>query len=162
MEQMEQSRGGEKIYMKESNYQFVDTNILVYAYDKSAGGEKHVIAKQIVEKLWKERNGALSTQVLQEFFVVVTKKVKNPLSFDSAFQIISDLKLWKVATIEVKDILEAIKLSQRYKISFWDALILCSAINLGCSVIWSEDLNSGEYFGKIKVVNPFLSSHLDI
>lgn len=99
----------------------------------------------------------LSTQVLQEFFVVVTKKVKNPLSFDSAFQIISDLKLWKVATIEVEDILEAIKLSQRYKISLWDALILCSAINLGCSVIWSEDLNSGHYFGKIKVVNPFLS-----
>ncbi len=156
MEQVEQSRGGEKIYMKESNYQFVDTNILVYAYDKSAG-DKHPVAKQIVEKLWKERNGALSTQVLQEFLVVVTKKVKNPLSFDSAFQIISDLSLWKVVTIEVKDILEAIKLSQRYKISFWDALILCSAINLRCSVVWSEDLNSGQYFGKIKVVNPFLS-----
>lgn len=151
---MEQSLGGEKIYMKDSNYQFVDTNILVYAYDKSAG-EKHKVAKQIVEKLWKERNGALSTQVLQEFFVVVTKKVKNPLSFESASQIISDLKLWKVATIEVKDILEAIKLSQRYKISLWNALILCSAINLGCSVIWSEDLNSGQYFEKIKVVNPF-------
>jgi len=161
LEQVEQSRGGEKIYMKESNYQFVDTNILVYAYDKSAG-EKHVVAKQIVEELWKERNGALSTQVLQEFFVVVTKKVKNPITFDTAFQIISDLKLWKVATIEVEDILEAIKFSQRYKISFWDALILCSAINLGCSIVWSEDLNSGQYFGKIKVVNPFLSSSLDI
>ncbi len=156
MEQVEQSLGGEKIYMKESNYQFVDTNILVYAYDKSAG-EKHKVAKQIVEKLWKERNGALSTQVLQEFFVVVTKKVKNPLSFDSAFQIISDLGLWKVATIELKDILDAIKLSQRYKISFWDALILCSAINLECSIIWSEDLSSGQYFEKIKVINPFLS-----
>lgn len=105
----------------------------------------------------KERNGALSTQVLQEFFVVVTKKVKNPISLDTAFQIISDLKLWKVATIKVEDILEAIKFSQRYKISLWDALILCSAINLGCSIVWSEDLNSGQYFGKIKVVNPFLS-----
>ncbi|ABS61566.1 MULTISPECIES: PIN domain-containing protein [Fervidobacterium] len=142
---------------KETKYEFVDTNILVYAYDESAG-QKHITAKRILENLWKKGNGALSTQVFQEFFVVVTKKVKNPLDYNTAAQIISDLSFWKVYTIEVSDILEAIKISQRYKISFWDSLIICSAKNLGCSILWSEDLNSGQYFGKLKVLNPFLQS----
>ncbi|WP_045410796.1 PIN domain-containing protein [Thermoanaerobacterium saccharolyticum] len=135
--------------------QFVDTNILVYAHDISAG-RKHEIAKKLLKDLWNTRNGCLSTQVLSEFYVTITKKVKRPLSPSQASQIISDLGLWKLDIPNVEDILDAIQISQRYMISFWDSLIVCSAINLDCSIIWSEDLNSGQYFDKVKVVNPFL------
>jgi len=135
--------------------QFVDTNVLVYAHDASAG-RKHEIAKELLKELWDTRKGCLSTQVLQEFYVTITKKVKKPLSPLQASQIISDLGFWKLDMPDVGDILEAIQISQRYMISFWDSLIICSAINLDCDVIWSEDLNPGQYFDKIKVVNPFL------
>ncbi|WP_434656000.1 PIN domain-containing protein [Thermoanaerobacterium thermosaccharolyticum] len=135
--------------------QFVDTNILVYAHDISAG-RKHEIAKKLLKDLWNTRNGCLSTQVLSEFYVTITKKVKRPLSPSQASQIISDLGLWKLDIPNVEDILDAIQISQRYMISFWDSLIVRSAINLDCSIIWSEDLNSGQYFDKVKVVNPFL------
>lgn len=134
--------------------QFVDTNILVYAYDMSAG-KKHEIAKELLKELWDTRKGGLSTQVLQEFYVTITKKVKRPLSHSQALQIISDLGVWKLDTPDVGDILEAIKISQRYMISFWDSLIICSAINLNCDIIWSDDLNSEQYFDKVKVINPF-------
>ncbi|MGF7399206.1 PIN domain-containing protein [Thermoanaerobacterium thermosaccharolyticum] len=129
--------------------------MLVYAHDISAG-RKHEIAKKLLKDLWNTRNGCLSTQVLSEFYVTITKKVKRPLSPSQASQIISDLGLWKLDTPNVEDILDAIQISQRYMISFWDSLIVCSAINLDCSIIWSEDLNSGQYFDKVKVVNPFL------
>ncbi|MCP2239545.1 putative nucleic acid-binding protein [Thermoanaerobacterium thermosaccharolyticum] len=128
---------------------------MVYAHDISAG-RKHEIAKKLLKDLWNTRNGCLSTQVLSEFYVTITKKVKRPLSPSQASQIISDLGLWKLDTPNVEDILDAIQISQRYMISFWDSLIVCSAINLDCSIIWSEDLNSGQYFDKVKVVNPFL------
>lgn len=134
--------------------QFVDTNILVYGYDVSAG-KKHEIAKELLKELWNTRRGCLSTQVLQEFYVTITKKVKKPLSPSQASQIISDLGVWNLDTPDVGDILEAIKISQRYIISFWDSLIICSAINLDCDIIWSEDLNSEQYFDKVKVINPF-------
>ena len=143
------------IYMKgNKDLQFVDTNVLVYAYDVSAG-EKHEIAKELLKELWYERNGCLSTQVLQEFYVTITKKVKKPLSPVEAAEIISDLRSWKLSVIDIKDILEAIRVSQRYVISFWDSLIIVSAVNLDCEIIWSEDLNSGQYFGKVRVQNPF-------
>ncbi len=142
--------------MKDSaNIQFVDTNILVYAYDISAG-RKHEIAKELLKALWNTKLGCLSTQVLEEFYVTVTKKVKNPLPFSEASQIVSDFGTWKLDLPDVSDILEAIKISQRYTLSFWDSLILRSAMNLECNVIWSEDLNSNQYFEKVKVVNPFL------
>ncbi|KYO66572.1 hypothetical protein ATZ99_12000 [Thermovenabulum gondwanense] len=144
------------IYMSDkSDLQFVDTNILVYAHDISAG-RKHEIGKKLLKELWETRNGCLSTQVLKEFYVIVTKKVKKPLSPFEASQIISDLGFWKLDIPNVNDILKAIQISNRYKISFWDSLIICSALNLECKIIWSEDLNSGQYFDKLKVVNPFL------
>jgi predicted nucleic acid-binding protein len=140
--------------MEDNILQFVDTNILVYAYDVSAG-KKHEIAKELLKELWDTRRGCLSTQVLQEFYVTITKKVKKPLSPLQTSQIISDLGVWKLDTPDVGDILEAIRISQRYMISFWDSLIICSAINLNCDIIWSEDLNSEQYFDKVKVINPF-------
>ena len=134
--------------------QFVDTNVLVYAHDKSAG-QKHTRAKVLVEELWHSGTGCLSVQVLQEFYIAVTRKVRQPLSSDAALQIVECLSSWRVHAPAAEDVLEAIKVHQRYGLSFWDAMIVCSASALGCGVIWSEDLNAGQRYGAVKVVNPF-------
>ncbi|MGB9661162.1 MAG: PIN domain-containing protein [Moorellaceae bacterium] len=140
---------------KNGHWQFVDTNVLVYAHDTSAG-EKHTRAKALLTELWSAGSGCLSVQVLQEFYVTVTQKVRKPLAPETASQIIEYLSNWRVHTPEVDDVLEAIRIHRRYGISFWDAMIIRSAEALGNKVIWSEDLNSGQCYGGLKVVNPFL------
>lgn len=139
---------------KNGDQQFVDTNVLVYAHDTSAGG-KHARAKALVADLWQSGNGCLSVQVLQEFYVTVTQKVRKLLASDTASRIIEYLSNWRVHTPGADDVLEAIRIHQRYAISFWDAMIIRSAEALGCKVLWSEDLNPGQYYGEVKVVNPF-------
>jgi len=139
----------------DDSYQFVDTNILVYAHDLSAG-DKHIRARDLIQGFWESRYGCLSVQVLQEFYVNVTQKVMCPINWGEAARIISDLACWRVHEPKSKDVLEAIDLQQRYRISFWDAMILQSATQLNCTVIWSEDLNPGQVYEDISVVNPFL------
>jgi len=134
--------------------QFVDTNILVYAYDVTQG-EKHALAKALLLSLWESGLGCVSVQVLQEFYVNVTRKSDFPLSPEDAAQVIQDFADWTVHRPGVKDILSAIDLQQRYKISFWDAMILQSAVQSGCGFVWSEDLIDGGNYVGIKVVNPF-------
>jgi predicted nucleic acid-binding protein len=134
--------------------QFVDTNILIYAHDTSAG-QKHNRAKDLLRDLWQSEAGCLSVQVLQEFYVTVTRKVRKPLSVEAAAQIITDLSSWEVHCSQVQDVLQAIRLQVRYQVSFWDAMILASALSLGCQVIWSEDLNPGQIYDQVEVRNPF-------
>ncbi len=134
--------------------EFIDTNVLIYAHDRSAG-QKHVRAKQLVQALWERRTGCLSIQVLQEFYVNVTQKVAKPLSRNAAAQIIADLGLWEVHRPGAHDLLDAIRLQERYQLSFWDAMIIASAIQLGCDILWSEDLNPGQLYEKVEVKNPF-------
>jgi predicted nucleic acid-binding protein len=133
--------------------QFVHTNILVCAHDQSAGS-KHEQAKALLTSLWRSRQGCLSTQVLQEFYVTVTRKVTRPLPPAVASQIIADLGVWQVHRPAVIDILDAITLQTRYQFSFWDAMILQSAIRLECSVVWSEDFNDGQRYYDVQVQNP--------
>jgi len=132
-----------------ADLQFVDTNVLVYAHDKSAG-QKHTWAKALVEELWHSGTGCLSVQVLQEFYIAVTRKVRQPLSSEAALQIVECLSNRRVHAPAAEDVLEASKVHQRYGLSF-----VCSASALGCGVIWSEDLNAGQRYGAMKVVNPF-------
>ena len=139
---------------KNGDRQFVDTNVLVYAHDTSAG-EKHARAKALVTELWQSGNGCLSVQVLQEFYVTVTQKVRKPLSREMAARIIEYLSHWQVHTPDAGDVLEAIRIHRRYSLSFWDAMIIRSAQALGSNVIWSEDLNAGQDYGGVMVVNPF-------
>lgn len=139
---------------KNGDRQFVDTNVLVYAHDTSAG-EKHARAKALVVELWQSGNGCLSVQVMQEFYVTVTQKVRKPLPPETAARIIEYLSHWRVHTPDAGDVLEAITIHRRHAISFWDAMIIRSAEALGSKVIWSEDLNPGQYYGEVKVVNPF-------
>lgn len=136
------------------NPQFVDTNILIYAHDLSAG-EKHVRARDLVHTLWQSGEGCLSIQVLQEFYVTVTQKVARPLAPDIAARIIADLSVWQIHRPGVEDILDAIRLQDRYQISFWEAMIVASAIQLDCERIWSEDLNPGQVYGAVTVMSPF-------
>ena len=138
----------------ESDRQFVDTNVLVYAHDQSAG-VKHEQAKRLLATLWQSEQGCLSIQVLQEFYVTVTRKLKRPLSATTAAQLITDLGVWRVHRPTVTDLLEAITLQERYQISFWDAVILQSALQLNCPIVWSEDLNDGQQYSQARVQNPF-------
>ena len=137
-------------------FEFVDTNIFVYAYDTTAG-PKNERAKLLLQQLWTARRGAISIQVIQEFYVNVTRKIAIPLSGDIARQIINDLQQWKVHSPVVTDLLGAIDIQKRYQISFWDALIIRSATQSGCDRIWSEDLNAGQVYDGVQIMNPFVN-----
>lgn len=139
-----------------SGFQFVDTNILVYAHDRHHA-EKQQQAQGLLKELWQTGLGCVSLQVLQEFYVIVTRKIREPLSPDSAAQIIKSLKMWQVHQPNVENVLGAIALQKRYGTSFWDALILRSASQLECATIWSEDLNPGQVYESVQVQNPFAS-----
>ena len=134
--------------------QFIDTNILIYAHDVSAGA-RHQQAQDLIETLWNSGAGCLSMQVLQEFYVNVTCKIPHPLSPSDASQIISDLAVWEIHRPNVDDILDAIHLQTEHRISFWDAMIVVSADRLGCPTLWSEDLNTGQSYRSVVVRSPF-------
>ena len=138
-------------------YQFVDTNVLIYAHDRGSG-VKHVIARQLVQVLWENLLGCLSIQVFQEFYVNITRKAKSPITAGEAMQHITDLSAWEIHVPNVHDVLGAIEIQKRYQISFWDALIVRSAAQVGCECIWSEDLNSGQVYEGVRVVNPFVNT----
>ncbi len=138
----------------ESLCQFVDTNILVYAYDRTQG-EKHVRARELLLSLWESGFGCVSTQVLQEFYVNVTRKSAAPLPPEQAMDVIQDFSDWKVHRAGIKDLVSAIQLQQRCRISFWDAMILQSARQSGCALVWSEDLSDSQEYAGVRVVNPF-------
>ncbi|HOU12565.1 MAG TPA: PIN domain-containing protein [Anaerolineae bacterium] len=139
--------------------QFVDTNVLVYAHDVSAG-MKHTRARRLLQTLWKSKQGCMNIQVLQEFYANITRKVTAPLSAAETVRIIQELAAWKIHTPEVNDILEAIRVQQRYHLSFWDAMIVWSAARLGCAILWSEDLNHGQIYEGVQVQNPFVDDSL--
>lgn len=132
---------------------FVDTTILVYAHDVSAG-DKNTKAKQLIQELWANKMGCLSIQVMQEFYVTVTQKVPNPMDKATAIEVIRSLGYWNVHEPLIDDIINAIDIQMRYQVSFWDAMILQSAIQLECDLLWSEDLNPGQVYQGIKLINP--------
>ena len=136
------------------NLQFVDTNVLIYAHDRSAG-RKHILARDLIRKLWQSGEGCLSVQVLQEFYVNITRKVARPLTPDAAARLIANLAVWQIHRPGVEDVLDAIRLQDRFQTSFWDAMIFVSAIHLGCHKIWSEDLNTGQVYDTVTVLSPF-------
>jgi len=133
---------------------FIDTNILVYAHDTSAG-IKNTIAKNLIMELWEKKTGCLSIQVMQEFYVTVTQKVPTPMDNTTAIEIIRDLQYWNVHEPQVDDVINAIDIQLRYHLSFWDAMILQSALQLGCNLLWSEVLNPGQIYESVKLINPF-------
>src|SRR5215469_2925255 len=136
------------------NRKFVDTNVLVYAHDLTAG-DKHDRARALLEELWHTRAGCLSIQVLQEFFVTTTRKIPKPLEASSATRVIADLARWHVHAPDARDVLAAIDIHEQTGASFWDAMILRSAKELGCELLHSEDLSTGQVYAGVRVRNPF-------
>jgi predicted nucleic acid-binding protein len=120
-------------------------------------GEKHSRARALVEELWDTREGCLSVQVLQEFFVTTTRKIPRPLDAAAAARIIDDLAHWHVHAPAAGDVLAAIEVHRGGGASFWDAMILRSAQELGCVTVHSEDLNPGQSYQGVQVRNPFLA-----
>lgn len=133
---------------------FVDANVLVYAHDLDAG-EKHLKARDAVKSLWEDGRGALSTQVLQEFYITVRRKISRPLTPSRARGIIENYLVWDVAQNSPTSILRASEIEERYQLSFWDALIVCAAAEAGATRILTEDLNHGQHIEGIRIVNPF-------
>ena len=134
---------------------FVDSNLIIYAYDVSAG-KKHEVASKIMLDLWNSELGVLSTQVLQEFFVNITQKIPKPLTVKSAKEIINDLLKWEVVINDGESIINAIEIQLRYKYSFWDSMILESAISSGAAILLSEDFSKGQIVEGLKIKNPFV------
>jgi predicted nucleic acid-binding protein len=133
---------------------FVDTNILLYAHDRSAG-LKHERARQLIERLWTSGQGVLSTQVLQELCINLRRRIARPLPVEEVRQIIQDYLSWEIINTPAS-ILQALEIEVRYQTSFWDALILQAAESSGAAVLYSEDLATGQKYGVVQVTNPLL------
>jgi predicted nucleic acid-binding protein len=132
---------------------FVDTNVLIYAHDADAGA-KHEMAKGVLHELWSQRTGVLSMQVLQEFYVNVTRKIVSPLPKDKARLVVNSYAIWCIETTPA-EITAAFRIEDESKIGFWDALIVASAAKCGAFRILSEDLNAQQVIAGIRIENLF-------
>jgi predicted nucleic acid-binding protein len=137
--------------------EFVDANVLVYAFDASAAGKQQA-ARRLIERLWGSRTGCLSVQVLQEFFVAVTRKVARPLPVEEATSRLREFAAWKVFSPTADDVLAAVGLHAEAKIGFWDAMIVLAAAESACDVLWTEDLNDGQVVRGVLIRNPFAAA----
>ena len=137
-----------------SDRRFVDTNIVVYAYD-SAVPAKNAQAQRILRDGVVDDNLAVSAQVLGEFFTVATRRIQEPLTADDAAAAIDALKPIPVVEIDRQLVERAIETHKRYGIVYWDALIVAAAERAGCVEVLSEDLNAGQRYGSVVVSNPF-------
>ena len=133
---------------------FIDTNIIVYAYDSTAGF-KHETARTVLGDLWNSGLGVISTQVLQEFFVNVVHKVPEPIDTRQAREIVKDFLSWQVVVNNGESILNAIEIASRYHYSFRDSLIIDAAITGGATVLLSEDFQDSQLIRGVAIQNPF-------
>jgi predicted nucleic acid-binding protein len=136
-----------------SDKTFVDTNVLIYAHDVDAKS-KHEVAKRVLAELWSERTGVLSMQVLQEFYVNVTRKIALPLSNEVARMVVNSYAIWCIETTPA-ELSSAFRIEDESRIGFWDALIVAFALKCGASRILSEDLNAEQMIAGIRLENPF-------
>jgi predicted nucleic acid-binding protein len=134
---------------------FVDTDILVYAHDRSAG-VKHLRAQMLLEKIWDSGWGVLSTQVLQELCIQLCRNSGNPLPIEELRMLLRDYSTWEVVPNTSASVLDALETMMRYEIHFWDALIIEAAERAGASILYSEALATGQRYGAILVVNPLI------
>jgi predicted nucleic acid-binding protein len=136
---------------------FVDTNVLVYAHDASET-TRQPIARTLLDELWHTRSGALSTQVLQEFYVVATRKFDPPMARREARELIDAYAQWHLIKIDAPLILSASRLEERHTLSFWDALIVEAARRASATRLLSEDVQSGRRLAGVLIDNPFTAT----
>ena len=136
--------------------EFLDTNIHIYSID-TTDVQKHEIALQLIDSVFENHTGVISIQIFCEFFWVSTRKIKNPLTPATANSIIKNLSTWNVHSPNYENVENAINKVSKYKISFWDAMIIESAAAMNCHTLWSEDLYDGAVYDEVCVRNPFKS-----
>ena len=132
----------------------MDTNVLVYAYDRR-DISKRSQAQELLTTGIEDETAVISVQVLGEFFTVVTQRIQNPLSTEEAQEVVNLISVLPVMELDLALVRRAISTHLRYQISYWDALIVAAAESAGCAQIFSEDLNPGQSYHGIVVVNPF-------
>jgi predicted nucleic acid-binding protein len=134
---------------------FVDANILVYARDPRYQQKQH-IAAELLERLWQQRSGRTSMQVLNEYYVTVTRKFDPTIDVEDAWDDVLILMAWSPQPIDREILIAAREIERRYRTSWWDATIVAAAQAQRCNVLLSEDFQDGMVFGQIKVLNPFV------
>jgi predicted nucleic acid-binding protein len=134
---------------------FVDSNVLIYAHDEDAGAKQQQAAQRLAE-LWENGLGRLSTQVLQEFYVNVTQKIRMPLTQSAAREVIRNYALWVESAITPSTVVRASEISEAWKVAFWDGMIFAAAEQDHAEQLLSEDLTHGQIIAGIKIINPFL------
>ena len=138
-----------------SDKDFLDTNILVYAYDSNEP-EKQQRAQLLLTQGIQREKAVISAQVLGEFFTVVTSRIPAPLSADEAGEQIDLFGLLPVVELDLKLVKRAVLLHKECQISYWDSLIIAAAEYAGCQKVLSEDLNAGQIYSGVEVENPFI------
>ena len=133
---------------------FVDTNVLVYAFDRGSSPKK-VVAQRLMNELMADDLLRVSTQVLQELFVTLTRKVSQPCSSEEALRVLEDLADWPLMVVDYAAIRGAGGLAHQAKVSFWDALIVVAAARAGATVLYTEDLHDGQDILGVRIRNPF-------
>jgi len=133
---------------------FVDTNVLVYLFDADAPA-KQQRARDVVGELARARSLVLSSQVLSELYVTVTRKLAEPLAPAQALRALADLAVFPAVAVDAALVQRAAASSQAEQIAFWDALILEAAVEAGARTVYSEDLQSGRSYQGVSVVDPF-------
>ena len=147
--------GAATIFMTvERALSFVDTNVLVYAFDKSSSPKKRA-AQRLLNELMEEDRLRVSTQVLQELFVTLTRKVAQPCSGEEALAVLEDLTAWPLMVVDYAAIRSAVELAGQAKLSFWDRLVVVAAARAGAAVLYTEDLNDGQEIPGVRISNPF-------
>jgi len=134
---------------------FADTNILIYAHDAEAGAKRRR-AVEVIRWLWDEGSGRLSTQVLQEFYVNVTRKIAHPVAPALAREIVRSYSSWVETPLTPATVVQAAEIAESYQLSFWDSLIVAAAEQDGAGIVLSEDLNHGQRIASVSIINPFL------
>lgn len=135
---------------------FVDSNIFLYAFDVKAGW-KHEICNQKLVELWDTGGGVLSTQVMQEFYNNVTRKISQPLSYTAARAELKLYEAWEVIQVDPALIRTASMIQENRRLSFWDSLIVTAAQEANADILLSEDLNHGQVIGNVRIHNPLLN-----
>lgn len=134
---------------------FADTNILVYAFD-NRDPVKQKVAQNLLETIGSTGNLTLSTQVLQEFFVTITRKLKPPIPITTAYELVENFTYYPLVQVTPTNILNAIQRHEREKVSFWDALIIETALFSRCNILLSEDMQNNQLIeNRLLIYNPF-------
>ena len=133
---------------------FVDANVFVYARDPRDSA-KHARAVHWLALLWRERSGRTSTQVLAEYYVIITRKLSPQIAPDDAWDDIRELLSWRPQSVDAELLLRARQVEQRYRLSWWDSIVVAAAQLQDCALLLSEDLQDGAVFGTVTVRSPF-------